>query len=152
MIRTKGEAGTGDVVEAVRHARAVLGEIRRLTSMAPEELMAYAKEIGAPYELLVARRPRTGPAAGGQLRRRRRRHPSRCRADDATGHGRRLRRLGHLQERRPGQTRARHRRGGHPLQRPEILAEVSRGLGEPMVGALPTTKDRSTRTSKPSSC
>src|SRR5678815_3561563 len=52
MIRTKGEAGTGDVVEAVRHARAVLGEIRRLTTMAEEELMAYAKEIGAPYELV----------------------------------------------------------------------------------------------------
>ena len=53
MIRTKGEAGTGDVVEAVRHARAVLGEIRRLTTMADEELMAYAKEIGAPYEFVV---------------------------------------------------------------------------------------------------
>jgi pyridoxal 5'-phosphate synthase pdxS subunit len=52
MIRTKGEAGTGTVVEAVRHARAVLGEIRRLTTMPPEELMAYAKEIGAPYELV----------------------------------------------------------------------------------------------------
>jgi pyridoxal 5'-phosphate synthase pdxS subunit len=52
MIRTKGEAGTGNVVEAVRHARAVLGEIRRLTTMAPEEWMAYAKEIGAPYELV----------------------------------------------------------------------------------------------------
>jgi pyridoxal 5'-phosphate synthase pdxS subunit len=52
MIRTKGEAGTGNVVEAVRHARAVLGEIRRLTMMRPDELMAYAKEIGAPYELV----------------------------------------------------------------------------------------------------
>jgi pyridoxal 5'-phosphate synthase pdxS subunit len=52
MIRTKGEAGTGNVVEAVRHARAVLGEIRRLTTMPPEELMAYAKDIGAPYELV----------------------------------------------------------------------------------------------------
>ncbi len=52
MIRTKGEAGTGNVVEAVRHARAVLGEIRRLTTMPPEELMGYAKEIGAPYELV----------------------------------------------------------------------------------------------------
>jgi pyridoxal 5'-phosphate synthase pdxS subunit len=52
MIRTKGEAGTGNVVEAVRHARAVLGEIHRLTTMPPEEWMAYAKEIGAPYELV----------------------------------------------------------------------------------------------------
>jgi pyridoxal 5'-phosphate synthase pdxS subunit len=52
MIRTKGEAGTGNVVEAVRHARSVMGEIRWLTAMAPEEMMAYAKEIGAPYELV----------------------------------------------------------------------------------------------------
>jgi pyridoxal 5'-phosphate synthase pdxS subunit len=52
MIRTKGEAGTGNVVEAVRHARAVLGEIRRLTTMPPEELMAYSKDIGAPYEIV----------------------------------------------------------------------------------------------------
>src|SRR5690554_6109061 len=52
MIRTKGEAGTGDVVEAVRHARTVMGEIRRLQTMAEEELMSYAKEIGAPYELV----------------------------------------------------------------------------------------------------
>jgi pyridoxal 5'-phosphate synthase pdxS subunit len=52
MIRTKGEAGTGNVVEAVRHARSVMGEIRRLTAMAPEEMMAYAREIGAPYELV----------------------------------------------------------------------------------------------------
>jgi pyridoxal 5'-phosphate synthase pdxS subunit len=70
MIRTKGEAGTGDVVEAVRHARTVLGEIRRLTSMADEELMRYAKEIGAPYELVketkeLGRMPVVNFAAGG---------------------------------------------------------------------------------------
>ena len=56
MIRTKGEAGTGDVVEAVRHARAVLGEIRRLQNMPEEELMTFAKEIGAPYELVLETR------------------------------------------------------------------------------------------------
>jgi pyridoxal 5'-phosphate synthase pdxS subunit len=70
MIRTKGEAGTGNVVEAVRHARAVLGEIRRLANMASEELMAYAKQIGAPYELVVetaalGRLPVVNFAAGG---------------------------------------------------------------------------------------
>ena len=70
MIRTKGEAGTGNVVEAVRHARSVMGEIRRLTTMAPEELMAYAKEIGAPYELVkeiaeLGRLPVVNFAAGG---------------------------------------------------------------------------------------
>jgi len=52
MIRTKGEAGTGDVVEAVKHARTVLSEIKRLKLMPDEELMSYAKEIGAPYELV----------------------------------------------------------------------------------------------------
>jgi len=53
MIRTKGEAGTGNVVEAVRHMRAVMGGIRRLQSMPEEELMAAAKQMGAPYELVV---------------------------------------------------------------------------------------------------
>jgi pyridoxal 5'-phosphate synthase pdxS subunit len=52
MIRTKGEAGSGDVVEAVRHARAVLGDIRGLTNLPDEELMSYAKKIGAPYSLV----------------------------------------------------------------------------------------------------
>lgn len=70
MIRTKGEAGTGNVVEAVRHARAVLGEIRRLQHMASEELMAAAKEMGTPYELVVetaklGRLPVVNFAAGG---------------------------------------------------------------------------------------
>jgi pyridoxal 5'-phosphate synthase pdxS subunit len=53
MIRTKGEAGTGDVVEAVRHMRTVRREIRQLATLRPEELMAEAKRLGAPYELVV---------------------------------------------------------------------------------------------------
>ena len=61
MMRTKGEAGTGDIVEAVRHARTVIGEIRRIQNMRPEELMRVAKEFGAPYELLV-KRPRNWDA------------------------------------------------------------------------------------------
>ena len=70
MIRTKGEAGTGDVVEAVRHARTVLGEIRQIQNMPEEELMAYAKNIGAPYELVketreLGRLPVVNFAAGG---------------------------------------------------------------------------------------
>src|SRR5215217_4382782 len=52
MMRTKGEAGTGNVVEAVRHARTVLGEVRRIQSMPLDELMAEAKRLGAPYELI----------------------------------------------------------------------------------------------------
>src|SRR5260370_40061523 len=54
MIRTKGEAGTGNVVEAVRHARSVLADIRRRQTMAVEELMHFAKELGAPHELVIA--------------------------------------------------------------------------------------------------
>ena len=53
MIRTKGEAGTGDVVEAVRHIRTVNDEIARLSRLREEELMTAAKELGAPYELVV---------------------------------------------------------------------------------------------------
>lgn len=70
MIRTKGEAGTGNVVEAVRHMRTMMAEIRALTHMPQEELMTYAKEHGAPYELVcqVAREgklPVVNFAAGG---------------------------------------------------------------------------------------
>ncbi len=53
MIRTKGEAGTGNVVEAVRHMRSVIGGIRKLQAMSKDELMTAAKELGAPYELVV---------------------------------------------------------------------------------------------------
>jgi pyridoxal 5'-phosphate synthase pdxS subunit len=52
MIRSKGEAGTGDVVQAVRHLRDTLGQIKRLSTMPTEELMNEAKELGAPYELV----------------------------------------------------------------------------------------------------
>ena len=52
MIRTKGEAGTGNVVEAVRHARSVLGEVKRIQTMDATELMALARDLKAPYELI----------------------------------------------------------------------------------------------------
>ncbi|MFZ0890471.1 MAG: pyridoxal 5'-phosphate synthase lyase subunit PdxS, partial [Candidatus Binataceae bacterium] len=70
LIRTKGEAGSGNIVEAVRHMRAVTSAIRRLTTMGDEELMTAAKELGAPYELvrMVARDgrlPVPNFAAGG---------------------------------------------------------------------------------------
>jgi pyridoxal 5'-phosphate synthase pdxS subunit len=52
MIRTKGEAGTGNVVEAVRHARNVLGEVKRIQTMDATELMALARDLKAPYELI----------------------------------------------------------------------------------------------------
>ena len=53
MIRTKGEAGTGNVVEAVRHARTIMGEIRRIQNLPREELMTTARDLKAPYELVV---------------------------------------------------------------------------------------------------
>ncbi|GGJ89479.1 pyridoxal 5'-phosphate synthase subunit PdxS [Lentibacillus kapialis] len=70
MLRTKGEPGTGNIVEAVRHIRQVQSEIRKLTSMSADEVMTYAKEIGAPYELLMevkeqGRLPVVNFAAGG---------------------------------------------------------------------------------------
>ncbi|HTP60160.1 MAG TPA: pyridoxal 5'-phosphate synthase lyase subunit PdxS [Spirochaetia bacterium] len=70
MIRTKGEAGTGNVVEAVRHMRTVMDEVRRLRSMDRTELMAEAKNLGAPYDLVVevaetGRLPVVNFAAGG---------------------------------------------------------------------------------------
>ncbi|KAJ1987894.1 Pyridoxal 5'-phosphate synthase subunit snz1 [Dimargaris cristalligena] len=70
MIRTKGEAGTGDVVEAVRHSRTVQSQIRRAASMGEEELYTYAKELGAPFDLLketarLGRLPVVNFAAGG---------------------------------------------------------------------------------------
>ena len=52
MIRTKGEAGSGNIVEAVRHMRAVMDGVRRLTTLAPEQLMTEAKELGAPHDLV----------------------------------------------------------------------------------------------------
>jgi len=70
MIRTKGEAGTGNVVEAVRHMRAVMDGIRQLVNMPQDELMARAKELGAPFELVeevrrIEKLPVVNFAAGG---------------------------------------------------------------------------------------
>lgn len=70
MIRTKGEAGSGNIVEAVRHMRRVMGEIRKLTGMNEDELMAESKRLGAPFELVkqtvkLGRLPVPNFAAGG---------------------------------------------------------------------------------------
>jgi pyridoxal 5'-phosphate synthase pdxS subunit len=70
MIRTKGEAGSGNIVEAVRHMRAVISGIRRLTTLGPEELMTEAKNLGAPYDLIrwvakAGRLPVPNFSAGG---------------------------------------------------------------------------------------
>jgi pyridoxal 5'-phosphate synthase pdxS subunit len=70
MIRTKGEAGSGNIVEAVRHMRAVISGVRRLTTLGPEELMTEAKNLGAPYDLVrwvakTGRLPVPNFSAGG---------------------------------------------------------------------------------------
>jgi pyridoxal 5'-phosphate synthase pdxS subunit len=133
MIRTKGEAGTGDVVEAVRHARAVLGEIRRLTTMAEEELMAYAKEIGAPYELVketkeLGRMPVVNFAAGGVAT------PADAALMMQLGVDGVFVGSGIFKSGDPAKRAAAIVKAVTHFQDATILAEVSRDLGEPMVG------------------
>ncbi|MBN1977989.1 MAG: pyridoxal 5'-phosphate synthase lyase subunit PdxS [Anaerolineae bacterium] len=133
MIRTKGEAGTGDVVEAVRHARSVLGEIRRLTSMATEEMMAYAKEIGAPYDLVVetaelGRLPVVNFAAGGVAT------PADAALMMQLGVDGVFVGSGIFKSGDPAKRAHAIVQAVTHYDNPEILAEVSRGLGEAMVG------------------
>jgi pyridoxal 5'-phosphate synthase pdxS subunit len=133
MLRTKGEAGTGNVVEAVRHARSVFGEIRRLQTLDEDELFTAAKNLQAPYELVrqvaeAGRLPVVNFAAGGVA----------TPADAAL-----LMQLG-VDGIFVGSGIF---KSGDPARRaraiveatthyndPEVIAEVSKGLGEPMVG------------------
>jgi pyridoxal 5'-phosphate synthase pdxS subunit len=133
MIRTKGEAGTGDVVEAVRHARAVLGEIRRLETMAEEEVMAYAKSIGAPYELVVETRrlgrlPVVNFAAGGIAT------PADAALMMQIGVDGVFVGSGIFKSGDPARRAKAIVEATTHYNDPKILAEVSRNLGEPMVG------------------
>jgi pyridoxal 5'-phosphate synthase pdxS subunit len=133
MIRTKGEAGTGDVVEAVRHARTVLGEIRRLQTMADEELMAYAKEIGAPYELVketkeLGRMPVVNFAAGGVAT------PADAALMMQLGVDGVFVGSGVFKSGDPARRAAAIVKAVTHYNDPAILAEVSKDLGEPMVG------------------
>ncbi len=133
MIRTKGEAGTGDVVEAVRHARTVLGEIRRLTTMADEELMAYAKTLGAPYELVketkeLGRMPVVNFAAGGVAT------PADAALMMQLGVDGVFVGSGIFKSGDPAKRAAAIVKAVTHYTDASILAEVSRNLGEPMVG------------------
>ena len=133
MIRTKGEAGTGDVVEAVRHARTVLGDIRRLTTMADEELMSYAKEIGAPYELIketkeLGRMPVVNFAAGGVAT------PADAALMMQLGVDGVFVGSGIFKSGDPARRAAAIVKAVTHYQDASILAEVSKDLGEPMVG------------------
>jgi pyridoxal 5'-phosphate synthase pdxS subunit len=133
MIRTKGEAGTGDVVEAVRHGRTVLGEIRRLQTMADEELMRYAKEIGAPYELVketkeLGRMPVVNFAAGGIAT------PADAALMMQIGVDGVFVGSGIFKSGDPAKRAAAIVKATTHFKDAAILAEVSRDLGEPMVG------------------
>ena len=133
MIRTKGEAGTGDVIEAVRHARSVMGAIRKLQSMAEEELFTFAKENLASYDLLketrdLGRLPVVNFAAGGIA----------TPADaalmmqlgvDGVFVGSGIFKSGDPAKRADAIVKATTH-----FQNPKILADVSRNLGEAMVG------------------
>jgi pyridoxal 5'-phosphate synthase pdxS subunit len=133
MIRTKGEAGTGDVVEAVRHARTVLGDIRRLTTMADEELMRYSKEIGAPYDLVretkeLGRMPVVNFAAGGVAT------PADAALMMQLGVDGVFVGSGIFKSGDPARRAAAIVKAVTHYQDASILAEVSKNLGEPMVG------------------
>jgi pyridoxal 5'-phosphate synthase pdxS subunit len=133
MIRTKGEAGTGDVVEAVRHARSVLGEIRRLQTMADEELFTYAKEIGAPYELVketkeLGRLPVVNFAAGGIAT------PADAALMMQIGVDGVFVGSGIFKSGNPAKRAKAIVEATTHFRDARIIAEVSRNLGEPMVG------------------
>jgi len=133
MIRTKGEPGTGNIVEATRHIRNVMSEIRRLTNMREDELMATAKEMGAPYELVceVARSgklPVVHFAAGGIAT------PADAALMMQLGSEGVFVGSGVFKSEDP-EARARAIvRAVTFYNDPQVLLEVSRGLGEPMKG------------------
>jgi pyridoxal 5'-phosphate synthase pdxS subunit len=133
MIRTKGEAGTGDVVEAVRHARSVLGDIGRLSAMPEEELMAFSKQLGAPYELVretreLGRMPVVNFAAGGIAT------PADAALMMQLGVDGVFVGSGIFKSGDPPKRAAAIVKSVTHYNDPHILAEVSRNLGEPMVG------------------
>ena len=144
MIRTKGEAGTGDVIEAVRHARSVLGEIRRLQNMPEEEWMTYAKDSGAPYHLVaevaqMGKLPVVNFAAGGIA----------TPADaalmmqlgvDGVFVGSGIFKSGNPEKRAKAIVEATTH-----FKDANILADVSRGLGEAMVGINVSTMPEAER-------
>ena len=133
MIRTKGEAGTGDVIEAVRHARTVLGEIRRLKTLPEEEVMHFAKEIGAPFELVMETRdlgrlPVVNFAAGGVAT------PADAALMMQLGVDGVFVGSGIFKSGDPARRAAAIVKAVTHYNDAKILAEVSRNLGEPMVG------------------
>jgi pyridoxal 5'-phosphate synthase pdxS subunit len=133
MIRTKGEAGTGDIVEAVRHARAVWGEIRHLQNLPDDELMAFAKSIGAPFALVketkeLGRLPVVNFAAGGVAT------PADAALMMQLGMDGVFVGSGIFKSGDPAKRAAAIVKAVTHFRDAKIIAEVSHDLGEPMVG------------------
>ena len=133
MIRTKGEAGTGDIIEAVRHARTVMDEIRNLKSKPDEELMSYAKGIGAPYELVkrtkeLGNLPVVNFAAGGIAT------PADASLMMQIGVDGVFVGSGIFKSGDPARRAKAIVQATTHFKAPKILAEISHNLGEPMVG------------------
>ena len=133
MIRTKGEAGTGDIVEAVRHMRAVMDAIRRLQNMREDELVAEAKNIGADLELLIETRnlgrlPVVNFAAGGVAT------PADAALMMQLGADGVFVGSGVYKSSDPEKTGRAIVEAVTHYRDPSILAEISKGLGEPMSG------------------
>jgi pyridoxal 5'-phosphate synthase pdxS subunit len=133
LLRTKGEAGTGDVVEAVRHLRAVRGAIRRLTTLGSEELMAEAKALGAPYELVrvvaaEGKLPVPNFAAGGIAT------PADAALMRSLGAEAVFVGSGIFKSAEPEKRARAIVRAATHYDDPQVVAEVSRGLGEAMRG------------------
>ncbi|KAK9843082.1 hypothetical protein WJX74_006736 [Apatococcus lobatus] len=140
MIRTKGEAGTGNVVEAVRHCRAVMGAIRALQTMDDDELYVYAKEIRAPIELIrqtkhLGRLPVVNFAAGGVST------PADAALMMQMGVDGVFVGSGIFKSGDPAKRARAIVQAVTHYNEPKILAEVSSGLGEAMVGIDCRTKD-----------
>jgi pyridoxal 5'-phosphate synthase pdxS subunit len=133
MIRTKGEAGTGNIVEAVRHARSVMGEIRKTQNASEEELAASAKKLGAPLELLqqvrhLGRLPVVNFAAGGVAT------PADAALMMQLGMDGVFVGSGIFKAAQPERVAKAIVKAVTHYNNPEIIAEVSKNLGEPMAG------------------
>jgi pyridoxal 5'-phosphate synthase pdxS subunit len=133
LIRTKGEAGSGNVVEAVRHMRSVTSAIRRLSTLGPDELMAEAKTLGAPLELVrlvseAGRLPVPNFAAGGIAT------PADAALLMALGAESVFVGSGIFKSADPASRAKAIVRATTHWQDPQIVAEVSRGIGEAMPG------------------
>jgi pyridoxal 5'-phosphate synthase pdxS subunit len=133
MIRSKGEAGTGNVVEAVRHLRSIKDEIRRLTVLPPEELMTVAKNLGAPFELVkevaeTGRLPVVLFCAGGVAT------PADAALVVQLGAEGVFVGSGIFKSEEPARMARAIVEATTYFNDPDVLAKVSRGLGEPMRG------------------